>query len=251
VWPVRIRGYAPATPCWVELATSDQARAVAFYGELLDWKADGAGRFLLRDFIVAGLAAPRPGRRTGWLMHLSTDDLDASLDRVIVAGGLLHTPPAVVGPADRPDGRTATIADPGGATFGLWEHGWLGGAQIAGEPGAVCWSELCTGDAIGAAVFYGQAFDWLLRGGPTVGSDRGEWLCAAHDSVAGLAPADPGADAAHWRIVFQVEDCAATVERCLRLGGAVRVGPYRSGAGDYAELVDPQGAAFAVLAPTV
>lgn len=248
--PVRIRGYPPATPCWAELATSDHAGAVAFYGELLDWQADGAGRFLLRGFPVAGLGVPRPGHDTGWLMHLSTDDLDASLDRVIVAGGLLHTPPGVVGPADRPDGRTATIADPGGAAFALWERGLFRGAQIAGEPGAVCWSELRTGDATGAAVFYGQAFEWLLRGGPRAGTGRGVWLCAGHDSVAGLAPADPEADAAHWLTVFQVTDCAGTVESCLRLGGAVRVGPSCSGVGEYAELVDPDGAVFAVLAPT-
>jgi predicted enzyme related to lactoylglutathione lyase len=247
---VRIRGYPPSTPCWAELATSDHAGAVAFYGELLDWNADGAGHFLLGGSPVSGLGMPRPGHDTGWLMHLSTEDLDTSLDRVIVAGGLLHTPPAVVGSADRPDGRTATIADPGGAAFALWERGRFGGAQIVAEPGAVCWSELRTADALGAAAFYGKAFDWLLRGGPPAGSDHGVWLCAARDAVAGLAPAVPGADAGHWLTVFQVQDCAGTVDSCLRLGGAVRVGPFRSGAGDYAELVDPEGAAFAVLAPT-
>jgi predicted enzyme related to lactoylglutathione lyase len=243
VRPVRIRGYAPATPCWVELASADPAASAAFYGELLDWKLAESQRFLLRDFAVAGLRPVTPERPGGWLLHLSTDDLDVSLDRVIAAGGLLRIPPAVVGAADRPDGRTATICDPSGATLGLWERGRFGGAQLGGEPGALCWSELATADPYGAADFYARSFDWLLRGGPAAGSERGEWLTAAHDSVAGLTP---GHGAAEWLITFQVEDCVRTAAACARLGGAGS-DPLVTGPGTYAELVDPFGAAFRVM----
>ena len=31
--------YAPGTPSWVDLATSDQAAAKSFYGELFGWTA--------------------------------------------------------------------------------------------------------------------------------------------------------------------------------------------------------------------
>lgn len=32
--------YEPGTCCWVDLATTDPARAKAFYGELFGWKAE-------------------------------------------------------------------------------------------------------------------------------------------------------------------------------------------------------------------
>jgi predicted enzyme related to lactoylglutathione lyase len=175
-------------------------------------------------------------------MHLSTDDLDAGLDRVIAAGGLLRTPPAAVGAA----GRAATITDPSGALFGLWQQGRFGGAQVAGEPGAMCWSELCTPDPYAAADFYSRSFDWLLRGGPPSGSDRGEWLTAAHYSVAGLAP---GA-VAHWEVTFQVEDCERAAHVCALLGGAVTAEPATVPGGVCAGLADPFGATFTVMAPT-
>jgi predicted enzyme related to lactoylglutathione lyase len=233
---VRIRGWAPATPCWAELATVDTDAAAAFYGELFDWKRDGS-RFLLRDASVAGLTGVTAERPGGWMMHLSTDDLDAGLDRVIAAGGLLRTPPTAVGS----DGRGATVTDPCGALFGLWQRGLFGGAQVAGEPGAMCWTELCTPDPYAAADFYARSFDWLLRGGPASGSDHGEWLTAAHYSVAGLAPGSP----ARWRTIFQVEDCERTAHVCALLGGSVRAEPTDG----CAELTDPFGATFTVIAP--
>jgi predicted enzyme related to lactoylglutathione lyase len=242
---VRIRGFAPSTPCWVELASPDPGASADFYAQLFDWKTDG-GRFLLRDFAVAGLTGPRTAGIDGWLMHLSTDDLEISLDRVIAAGGLLQSPPAVVGAPAGPDGRAAVLADPAGAALGLWQRGRFGGAQLAGEPGTMCWSELSTADAEGAATFYGRAFDWWLRGGPAVGSDRGEWLTAAHDSVAGLAPAQ---GSTRWHTTFEVEDCARAAAVAQRLGGRVLAAPTPGDVGSYAELADPFGATFAVMAP--
>ena len=238
---MRIRGYAPATPCWVELASVDPAATGTFYAELLDWKRDGS-RFLLRDFAVAGVRQLTARQPAGWLLHLSCDDLDATLSKVVAAGGTVRTPPATIGT----DGRRATIADPCGAVLAVWQRAGFRGAELTGEPGTLCWSELCTTDAVVAADFYGRCFDWLLRGGPAADSRHGEWLTAARDSVAGLAP---GHGTASWRVTFQVPDCAATAAACARLGGTVSVGPVPTDAGHYAELVDPAGAGFAVLTP--
>ena len=239
---MRIRGYAPATPCWVELASPDPAATGSFYAELLDWKRDGS-RFLLRDFAVAGVTQVTAARPAGWLLHLSSDDLDATLHRVVVAGGAVLKPPATVGT----DGRRATITDACGAQLAVWQRTGFRGAELTGEAGALCWSELCTADAAAAADFYGRCFDWLLRGGPAARSRYGEWLTAAHDSVAGLAPGH--GTAAAWRVTFQVPDCAAAAAACARLGGTVSAEPTVTDAGHYAELVDPAGAGFAVLAP--
>ncbi|BAL91580.1 hypothetical protein AMIS_63600 [Actinoplanes missouriensis 431] len=70
---MRIRGYAPLTPCWVELASADPARAAEFYGELFGWESAG-DRFKLGGRAVAGLSRSMPERPDGWLTHLSTPD---------------------------------------------------------------------------------------------------------------------------------------------------------------------------------
>ena len=233
---MRIRGYAPSTPCWVELASGDPARAAQFYAELFRWEPAGH-RFRLGGRVVAGMTRSRADRPDGWLAYLNTPDLEYTLEQVALAGGrcLSH-------PADAHGGRQAVITDPAGAILGLWQPDGFAGAQAAGEPGTMSWPELLTDDASGAAYFYGAAFDWLLH--HDLGT--GEWLNSGHDAIAGLAPAGRGA---WWRAAFQVADIDETADRCLRLGGGITVQPTEAGLSAYAELTDPFGARFAVAAP--
>ncbi len=77
---MRIRGFAPSTPCWVELTTTDPARAAAFYAGLFGWETDG-NRFLLDGRAVAGLARSRPDHPEGWLTYLATTDLESDVRR--------------------------------------------------------------------------------------------------------------------------------------------------------------------------
>ena len=233
---MRIRGYAPSTPCWVELATADPARAAQFYAELFDWESVGH-RFKLDGRVVAGLTRSRPDRPDGWLTHLSTPDLEESLEQIAHAGGY-----RLSNPADAHGGRRAVIADPAGAVLGLWQPIDFAGAQAGGEPGTMSWPELLTNDPSGAARFYGAAFGWLLHHD----FGTGEWLNSGHDAIAGLVPAGRGA---WWRAAFQVDDIDQAADRCLRLGGGITVQPTEAGLSAYAELTDPFGARFAVAAP--
>lgn len=239
---MRIRGFAPATPCWVELASAEPGRAQDFYAALFGWEPAG-DRFRLGGRAVAGLTRTRPGRPAGWLNYVAADDLGAAVHRFAAAGGR-----CLSGPADGHGGQGAVVADPSGATLGLWQAADFAGAQVAGEPGTMSWPELLTDDAVAAADFYGRAFGWLLRDEAGSHGGRGEWLTTAHDAVAGLAP---GGRTARWRCAFQVDDCAATIELAHRLGGEVVVEPTDMGLGSYAELRDPYGAAFAVAAPSM
>ena len=255
---MRIRGFAPATPCWVELASVEPAHAAEFYAGLFGWEPAG-DRFKLDGRAVAGLTRAWADRPAGWLSYLAEDDLEAAIARVAAAGGR-----CLRAPAEGHGGRSAIIADPAGATLGLWQRAGFSGAQVAGEPGTMTWPELLTDDPGAAIDFYGRAFGWLLRDEAGSGGTRGEWLTSAHDAMAGLAPGDamaglapggdvaglaPGGDAARWRSAFQVANCAQAAGRCLRLGGELVVGPIAMGFGSYAELVDPWGLRFAVAAP--
>jgi predicted enzyme related to lactoylglutathione lyase len=237
---MRIRGFAPSTPCWVELASTDPARAQDFYAGLFGWEPAG-DRFRLDGRAVAGLRRSGADRPAGWLTYLAEADLDQGLERVAAAGG--H---CLSGPTPGHDGRFAIVTDRSGAALGLWSADGFTGAQAAGEPGTMAWPELLTDDATTAAVFYGQAFGWLLRDEFDGTGQRGDWLNQAHDAMAGLAP---GGRPARWRAGFQVADCAEAAEACLRLGGRVLGEPESQGLGTYAELADPYGAVFTVCAP--
>lgn len=230
---MRIRGFAPTAPCWVELASAEPGRAQEFYADLFGW--DPAGdRFKLGGRAVAGLTRTRPGRPAGWLTYLTVDDLGAAVQRFAAAGGR-----CLSGPVDGRGGQGAVVADPSGATLGLWQAADFAGAQVAGEAGTMAWPDLLTGDIAAAEDFYGRAFGWLLR-------DEVEWLTPSHDAVAGLAP---GARTARWRCAFQVADCIAAVAAALDHGATLVAAPADIGVGSIAELRDPWGTPFAVTAP--
>ncbi|GAA4589915.1 VOC family protein [Actinoplanes octamycinicus] len=203
---------------------------------MFGWESAG-DRFKLGGRAVAGLTRSGATRPDGWLTHLSTPDLEETLEQVALSGGV-----CVSDPADAHGGRRAIVADPAGAVIGLWEPDDFAGAQAGGEPGTMSWPELITDDPSAAALFYGSAFGWLLRHDFGVG----EWLNQAHDAIAGLASGYRGA---WWRAAFQVEDIQATADLCERLGGALLAEPAEAGLSEFAELRDPFGARFTVAAP--
>jgi uncharacterized protein len=235
---MRVRGFAPSTPCWVELMTVDTGPATEFYAELFGWSVDG-DRFLLGDRAVAGLGASRPGQPGGWITYLAAPDLAAAAERVGTAYGR-----ALDGTRERTGARSAIVADAAGADFGLWQAAGFIGAQVRAEPGTLAWSDLLTDDVEAAVRFYGSVFGWTLS--HEFGS--AEWLTEAHASVAGLITGRAGA---RWQPSFQVADCAEATDRCERLGGRVIAGPVEMGLGDYVEMIDPAGAPFAVTAPVL
>jgi predicted enzyme related to lactoylglutathione lyase len=65
------------------------------------------------------------------------------------------------------------------------------------------------------------------------------------DAVGWMLRVEPGTPA-HWAVTFAVADTDATVEHAVRLGAAVTVAPYTEPPVRAAELLDPQGVAFAV-----
>ncbi len=233
---MRIRGFAPSTPCWVELTVADRDRAADFYAELFGWKIDG-DRFLLNGCAVAGISPLGTDRPQGWLAYFAAPDPQESVERVLAANGKCLTPPQ-----ERLGAKTAIVADAVGATFGLWQAAGFAGAQLREEPNAMAWSDLLTDDVAAATTFYGSVFGWKL----TTEFGSGEWLTESHDSVAGLVTERPGP---RWQPSFQVADCAAAVQRFTELGAMVAAGPLEMGLGSYVEMVDPFGAIFAITAP--
>src|SRR5689334_13848231 len=102
---MRIRGFAPSTPCWVELTTADPVRATSFYTALFGWTVEG-DRFLLDGRAVAGIAPSRPDRADGWLTYLAATDLEATGQQIHDAYGHRLT-----APEERAGARSAIVAD--------------------------------------------------------------------------------------------------------------------------------------------
>jgi predicted enzyme related to lactoylglutathione lyase len=233
---VRIRGYPQGTPCWVELTSPDPAVSAAFYAVLFGWTPERS-IFRLGDYAVAGLSRQRPGALPGWLVHIASDNLEATGRLVRAAGGAVLAPPVPV--AD--DGRSALFADPAGGVFAGWQRGRFSGAQVGNEPGTFCWCELRTGDADGARAFYGGVFGWEDRPGELEPFTY-EWELNQR-TVAGIVLDRIGP---LWTVCFMVDDCETAAARSAGVGGRTLALTDVS-VGTYARLADPHGAVFSVV----
>jgi predicted enzyme related to lactoylglutathione lyase len=53
----------------------------------------------------------------------------------------------------------------------------------------------------------------------------------------------------HWASAFAVADCDAILDSARELGARVTFGPIDSAIGRFANVIDPQGAAFSIMQP--
>jgi len=243
--------YAPGTFCWVDLATTDPAGAVAFYGGLFGWEGDEmpagpestytmlriAGRY------VAALYQGPEGSPPAWLSYVSVDDADAVADRAALLGGLV-----VQGPADVMDaGRMAVVADPTGAMVALWQPGRHIGATLVNDPGALCLNQLNTSDIAAAQRFHGDLFGWTFK---AVGTEAQPYwgIDNGGDLNGGMTPLPPGTNqTSHWLAYFTAPDLDGAIGTVAASGGGVLVPPTPVPSGRFAVATDPQGAAFALF----
>src|SRR5262250_3234727 len=154
--------YAQGTPNWVDLQTTDQAAAKAFYGALFGWTYDdqpmdaGAVYSIAKigDGQVAAIAPQSPelaaaGAPPMWNTYLAVDSVDDATAKVGPAGGTVAMEPFDVMDA----GRMAFVMDPSGAPVALWQANQHIGATLVNEPGTINWNELITTDP-GVTTFY-------------------------------------------------------------------------------------------------
>ena len=114
----------PGHCAWNELATTDPAAALAFYGEQFGWTKDGemdmgplgAYEFLRHGFMLGALMK-KPEQMPGpaWTYYFRVPDIDVSVQRIQACGGNLFR-----GPEEIPGGDfTINGIDPQGAAFAL------------------------------------------------------------------------------------------------------------------------------------
>jgi predicted enzyme related to lactoylglutathione lyase len=225
---------------WHELMTTDPQAAGAFYSKVLRWNTQPSG---MPDYTlwVAGktqtgglMPQPESARQSGappsWLIYVGTPDVDATTaDAQRLGGKVLKSPADIPGV-----GRFAVLSDPQGAAFAVFTPS----APPAGaDPSAnFSWHELATSDQQGALAFYSELFGWSAGAALDMGpsgtyklmdtSKPPQWL--TYVRVASVDKAAAAAKAAGGRVQGPME-----------VPGGSRV----------AQIVDPQGGAFAVHEP--
>jgi predicted enzyme related to lactoylglutathione lyase len=240
-------GFEHGVPCWVD--TWQDEPATRFYFELFGWEIDDGPDYSmarLRGRDAAGFGSPAPeGVDPQWTTYVWVDDADATTAAVRNAGGSVITEPF-----DALDGgRMAIVADPAGATLGVWAPGEHKGAQVVNEPSAWAMSALYTPDTEAAARFYGEVFGWQTESfGPATmfrlpGFFGGEpTQPVPRDVVAVMIGGDPP----RWQAGFWIADAEEAVARAEELGGRVLEPVTSDSVGKNAVLADPAGAEFSI-----
>jgi predicted enzyme related to lactoylglutathione lyase len=242
---------AVGAPCWIELSTSDQPGAMAFYGQLFGWQSTepneefgGYANFTKDGELVAGCMRRMPEMQGPdvWGVYLSTTDAEALTKEVEAHGGGVIAGPMAVGDL----GTMAVFTDPGGAVIGAWQPGTHLGIGVLDEPGQPTWFELHTRAYDTVVPFYRDVFGWSTQ----VEGDAPDFryttaVGAGGAQYAGVMDASaflPSEVPSHWAAYIAVDDVDATLARATELGGSVVEPAVDTPYGRLATLADPTGA---------
>ncbi|MFC5930279.1 VOC family protein [Cryobacterium melibiosiphilum] len=265
------RTYPAGVTCWIDTEQPDPAAASRFYGGLFGWTftnvmpPQAPSVYLIaqlagQDVGAIGSGPSEAPESATWNTYIAVAEADAAALALAAAGATVTDEPHDAGPG----GRTASVLDPQGAEFRLWQAYRRLGAQSVNVPGSWNFSDLRTADIAGARAFYGDAFGWeYLNLGDSVETmvsvpGYGDHLAATSDpeiyqrqagspagfadvigAIEGVAP-DVGSS---WHVKFSVADRDASVARAVSLG-ATLLETSESPWAAFAEVRDPQGAEF-------
>ena len=121
------------------------------------------------------------------------------------------------------------------------------------DAGKVAWVDLTVGNADKVKDFYGEVVGWKSEAVemgdysdysmiPPEAKEAVAGVCHARGTNAGMPPV--------WMIYILVADLDHSIERCVALGGSVKIQPKQmGGSGRYCVIEDPAGAVAALFEP--
>jgi len=239
---------------WHDLMTTDPAAAAGFYGKVVGWEMKPWGHnvpytlCLTAQGPVAGIGAlPEDARAMGaspyWLGYVATPDLDATIAQATGLGARVLKGATVI----EGTGRYAVLADPQGATFGVYTPAQPAPAPAGGR-GQFVWHELTTGDVEAALGFYRALFGWSELNRMDMGA-MGPYVIFGSDGVqrGGVYRRQEGSGSgSYWMAYAHVPSADAAARVATRSGARVLHGPADIPGGRITMMLDPQGAAIAV-----
>lgn len=240
---------------WHELMTTDPQAAGAFYSKILRWKTQPSGMpdytlWVSGKTMTGGLMAqPEDVRQSGappsWLVYIGTPDVDGTTAAAARLGGKV-----LKAPADIPSvGRFAVLADPQGAAFAVFTPSPA--PADAAPSTAFTWHELATSDQQGALAFYSELFGWS-RGPAHDMGPAGSYQLIEHGGaqVGGAYKLMDTSKPPHWLTYIRVASVDKAAAAAKAAGGRVTQEPMEvPGGSRIAQILDPQGGAFAVHEP--
>jgi predicted enzyme related to lactoylglutathione lyase len=116
-------------------------------------------------------------------------------------------------------------------------------------PGALCWTELTTGDTKTAEKFYSQLFGWTAKHSNIPGMEYTEFhVDGTADAGMMPTPKEMPNVPPNWLPYFEVTDTDASASKAVGAGGTQIVPPTDiPNVGRFAIIQDPQGAVFALF----
>lgn len=247
---------------WHELITTDIKAAGKFYADVVGWTTQDAGvpghDYTLLNVGGQGVAGmlritddmAQHGARPAWLGYVSVDDVDQTVSRIKNDGGKVH-----MGPQEVPGViRFALVADPQGAVFYVAKPLPTDAPKplAVGTPGTVGWNELMASDWQSDFAFYEKQFGWTKDQAHDMGPMGIYQLFAAGGPAIGGMMTKPAAiPAPYWGYYFNAPAIDAGTEKIKTGGGKILNGPMQVPGGQWVvQAMDPQGAAFSLVAPT-
>lgn len=234
---------------WHELMTADSAAAHAFYSKVLGWKTQpqaddpSYSMFAGPGGPLGGSAALDAGEPE-WIPYIGTTDIEATVSEATSRGGAVKKAPTAT---SNGGGQYAVLADPQGATFGVYASAADPGRDGPPKRGEYSWHELATTDGKAAIEFYTALFGWDTMDEHDMGPIGTYFLLGRNGRpIIGMytkASEQPGPA---WVGYVRVKDLDRTVKKVKSAGGTLTNGPMEVPGGDWiAQFLDPQGAAFA------
>lgn len=232
---------------WHELMTPNPSGARDFYANVVGWKVeasapdDSHATFAGPTGPLGGCTTQSPTASPQWVPFVTVTDVDDALRTAETLGARVVVEPTALDGG----GRYAVLADPQGATIGIYSADDIP-PERAPDPGEFSWHELGTTDYRAAFDFYSELFGWEKIREPDVGPTGVYLIFGRGDTeLGGIYDKDAGDPA--WLSYVRVTDLAATLDKLEAARGSVQNGPMDVPNGDrIAQVLDPYGAAFAL-----
>ncbi len=243
--------FEAGVPCWVDVMVNDVDAALAFYADVMGWRAGersgpefgGYAMWFADDVPVAGVGPINGDYPPSWTVYVGAPDLDATLGSVSALGGQVLAPAMTIGPL----GRMAVLADPAMAVFGLWEAADFSGFARVGEPGFPAWFDVQSTDVDATRAFLRELFGYT-ESVPDPAPPMADYrqLDIGGRPVLGSMGAF-AVPVSFWMTYFASADVDGSVARATTAGGTLLNGPEDTPFGRMATLADPEGAVFSLV----
>lgn len=246
-----VKSLSPGHFCWVDLAVSNAKTTYDFFSALFGWKrrvrptpsADAYSIMTSGNSHVVGVYEVAEEGPSQWMSYILVEDLAIATKKAVALGAKAIEESIEI----ETFGTMAVLQDPVGALFALWQT-QRGESTISGN-GTVCWNELLTDDQPKAEQFYTKLFGWTAQKELISGEEYTRfWM--GEERVGGMMGHHEkrGSKRSHWLVHFAVDDCDATIEKALELGGKLRIpAKNHEKIGREAVLRDPSGGSFGIL----